>query len=87
MFFEVEGEAVDEVTDDAATQEAFDVFSRVDDILERLLPVGAFLGSREDIALEILLLADETPDAASDWVGLWRIFISTRYFFLRSFIC
>ena len=80
LAFEVEGEAVDEVTDDAATEEAFDVFSLVDDCLERLLPDGGFFGLREDMALEILLLVDETPEAASDCVGLWRIFISPRYF-------
>ena len=34
------------------------------------------------IALDILLLALETPEAASDWVGLWRILI-TPIFFLK----
>ena len=70
LVFDVEGEAVDEVTDDAATEEAFDVLNVVDDCLERLLPVCGFLGLREDMAFEMLLLADEIPEAASDWVGL-----------------
>ena len=69
---------VDEVTDDAATEEAFDMFIVVDDCLERLLLIGGFLRLREDMALEMLLLADQTPEAASDWVGLWPIFISPR---------
>ena len=66
----MEGEAVDEVTDDAATEEALDVFNVVEDCRDRFLPVCGFLGLREDMALEMLLLADETPEAASDWVGL-----------------
>ena len=66
----MEGEAVDEVTDDAATEEAFDVFNVVDDCLERLLLVCGFLGLREEMAFELLLLAGEAPEAASDWVGL-----------------
>ena len=66
LVFNVEGEAIHEVTDNAATDEAFDVLRVADDCLERLLPVCGFLGLREGIALEILLLADETLEAASD---------------------
>ena len=87
MVFDLDGEAVDEVTDDAATEDALDVFKVVDDLLERLLPGCGFFGLREYMAFDILLLADETPEAASDWVGLWRILISPRHFFLRSFVC
>ena len=50
LVFDVEGEAVDEVTDDAATEEAFDVFSVVVDCLERLLLVCGVLGLWEDMA-------------------------------------
>ena len=52
-----------------------------EDCLERLPPACGFLGLRDDIAFEMLLLADKTPEAASDWVGRWRIFISPRNFF------
>ena len=87
LVFDVDGEAVDELTDDAAIEDALDVFKLVDDWLELLLPSCGFYGLREDMAIETLLLADETPEAASDWVGRWRILISPRYFFLRSFVC
>ena len=83
----MEGEAVDEVTDDAAMEDVLDIFKLADDLLERVLPGSGFFGLRDDMAFEMLLLADETPEAASDWVERWRILISPRYFFLRSFVC
>ena len=80
-------EAVDEVTEDAAVEDALDVFKLVDGLLERVLAGCGFFGLREDMAFEMLLLADEAPEAASDWVDRWRILISPRYFFLRFFVC
>ena len=67
--FDVEGEAIDDVTDDAATEEAFDVLNVAEDCLEHFPPACSILGLRDDIAFEVLLLADEPPEAASDWVG------------------
>ena len=69
LVFDVDGEAIDDVADDAATEEAFDVLSVAEDCLERYPPACGFLNLRDVMALEMLLLADETPDAASDWVG------------------
>ena len=69
MVFDVDGEAVDEVTDDGATEDALDVFKLLDELLERLLPGCGFFGLREDMAFDILLLANETLETASEWVG------------------
>ena len=76
LVFDVDGKAVDEVTDDAAIEDALDVFKLVDDLLERLVPSCGFYDLREDMAIETLLLVDETPEAASELVGRWRILIS-----------
>ncbi|XP_075255316.1 uncharacterized protein LOC142348034 [Convolutriloba macropyga] len=67
----VEGEATDDVTEEAATDEALDVFKVADVFRERFPPAWGFLGFRDAIALEMLLFAEETPDAASDWVRIW----------------
>ena len=87
MVFDVDGEAVDEVNDDASIEDALDVFKLMDDLIERLLPSCGFFGLRDDMAFDMLLLAEGTPEAASDRVGRWRILISPRYFFLGSFVC
>ena len=76
----MEGDAVDEVTDGAATEEALDVFNVGEDCRDRFLPVWGFLVLRDDMALEMLLLADKTPEAASDWVAQCRILISPNSF-------
>ena len=44
-------------------------FSVVDVVRKRLPPAWIFRGFLDAMALEMLLLADETPDAASDWLG------------------
>ena len=63
------------------------MFKVADVFRERFPPAWGFLGFRDAIALEMLLFAEETPDAASDWVGRWRILISPRNFFFNSFVC
>ena len=63
--FEAVGEAVYEVNDDAATDEALDVLGVSDDQQERPVPAWGFLGFRDDIALEMLLFAEEIPEAVS----------------------
>ena len=67
LFRDVEGEATEDVTENAATEEAFDVLIVAEVFLERLPPTWGFFGLRDVIAFEIF--ADETPEAASDWVG------------------
>ena len=45
--------AVDEVAEEAAIDEAFDVFGVADDWRERLFLAWGFFGFRDDIAFEI----------------------------------
>ena len=78
---------VEDVTEGAATDDAFDVFILTDVLRDRFHPTWGFRGFRANIAFEMLLLADDTPDAASDCIGRCRIFISPRNFFFSSFVC
>ena len=87
LSFEVVGEAVEEMTEDAATDEALDVLGVSDDRQERPFPAWGFLGFWEDIVLEMLLFAEEIPEAKSAVVGRRRILFSPQYFSLRCFEC
>ena len=80
-------EVVDDAADDAATEEAFEAFRVVDDCRERFPHAWGFCGFRDVIAFDILLFVEETPEAASDCVGLLRILISPLYFFFKSLTC
>ena len=61
--FEVVGLAVKEVAEEAAIDEALDVFGVADDWRERLVPAWGFFGFRDDIAFKIMLFVEEIPEA------------------------
>ena len=52
IFLDDEGEAAEDVTEDAATEDAFDVLSVAEVFLERLPPACGFLRFRDAIAFE-----------------------------------
>ena len=66
--FDAGVEVVDDATDDAATEEVFEAFKVVDDCRERFPPAWDFCDFRDVIAFDILLFAEEKPEAASDCV-------------------